>query len=1201
VELEEGDQALGMVSDEGVEAMGQMLAPYMGPVVVANMVRVTDTMDEFCKCKCGKHTSKKRKIKKCMARELRSYTMYKTKAQKVQPVDDEPSDGSVPEGNAGWKQEKWEGVQGKLQWGSEWDEYVTPRFSELIRGFRMTPERLKGILDTVQDILTPRETELFTHILYAREKALAWDFKDMGRIDDAIMPAQTIKTVPHKAWQTPNMHIPRALVPRAMDIIRERLEKGVIEEGHGAYRNPWFLVQKKDGGLRLINNARRYNAVTLRDALIPTGSEEIAEEFSVNKILTFMDLFSGYDQVALHPLSRDLTTFLTPLGLFRMCTLPMGATNSPAQFLRAVMRLLYDLIPHVCRPFMDDIGIKGPESTFDDEEALPGVRRYILLHLINIDKVLVNLELGGSTASATKTQWCKARGSFLGFICGTDGRQPDPKKVIKLLEWTDCYNITQVRGFVGLAGYYRVFIEHFAQKVEPLNRLLRKSTPWTWGEEQRHAMSLVVQELIKKPVLVNLDYTCGREIILMVDASLDGWGGVLMQIGEDGHRHPVRFFSGVWSPAERRYDATKRECRGLLSVLKAAKRYLYGAAFTVETDAVVLISWINGSLDEVPGAILLRWMSWIRNFTFDIRHVPGAKNTVADALSRKPPGPTDQKELEEGQDIDDFVDAQIYMTRLSAPEEPEDAPLDGVWSEEHQRIAKFLITGVRPAGMTDSKFKLFCRKVRRFVVRDKLLWKISRLGNAAPARVLDDPEDQAKVIRAAHHDFGHKGRDSCVYRLKARYWWKGMYVDVEKAVRACDQCQRWGNRQWEDGHGASKPSWPFFKVHIDVQYMPSDQGKTYMVEARCDLTGFVEAQGLARANAKAIYNFLVRTIFTRYGVPGLVIVDGGSENKGVVIDLCKRFGVQRTVISAYNARANGIVENGHLSLSSILAKSNGGNSKGWMNRLPFALLVDRTTIRRSHGRTPFYLVYGYEPVLPIEIDVPTWRTVDWNTVYTAEDLFEARLRMLERREADIEDARVKVTAYRQKLADQFNKRDLHRMRPENAKLSAGDLVLVYDSPKALDMSREVKLSFKWQGPYRVESVSQKNAYKLITLDGHSVEGTFTPQRLKKYFMDGTLGIWVPQGDDPLFPAERILRNVAAADHTAEDDSSGGEGDETEEEEDGNQEDERDADGILLIPGARTRAAVRTAAMEKEREERPRLVVELKRRRREEMM
>jgi hypothetical protein len=765
-----------------------------------------------------------------------------------------------------------------------------------------------------------------------------------------------------------------------------------------------------------------------------------------------------------------------------------------------------------------------------------------------------------------------------------------------------------VKGFLGLAGYYRVFVDHFATKAEPLTKLLRKSTPWTWGNEQRQAMAAIVAELIRKPCLVVLDYTCGRAIILMVDASLDGWGGVLMQVGEDGHRHPVRFFSGVWSDAEKRYDATKRECRGLLSILKSAKRYLYGAAFTVETDSSVLISWINGSMDEVPGAILMRWMSWIRNFTFEVRHIPGEKNTVADALSRKPPGRTDQEELVTRQDIDDFVDAEIYLTETApaASEEPSNAqPLEGAWTEEHQNFARFLITGQRPSGLTDSKFQTFCRRARRFVVRERALWKLSRNGNAAPARVIDDQQERDRIITAAHHDYGHKGRDSCVYRLKSRFWWKGMYTDVEKAVRECDQCQRWGTKQWEDGHGASKPSWPFFKVHIDIQHMPSDAGKKYMIEARCDLTGFVEAQGLAKASSANVADFLTRHIFCRYGVPGIMIVDGGSENKGDVADLCKRFGVNRVVISAYNARANGIVENGHLSLSAILAKTNGGQAKGWMIRLPFALLVDRTTIRKSHGRTPFSLVYGYEPVLPIEIDVPIWRTIEWNAIHAAEDLFEARLKVLERRQEDIDEARDKVTRYRQRLADQVNKRDVHRMRPVNAKIEAGDLVLLYDSAGAFDMSRHVKLAFRWQGPFRVEKVSEKNTYELITLDGYPLKGTFTPQRLKRYFQDESSRVWAPTEEDPLFPVKstvkEVLQNPARMGHSA---SGGGDDQEPDLEVDevpelGEEEEEEEEEHeVIAIPLPRSRAAARARRMEEERRRTTRVIVELGTRRRE---
>jgi hypothetical protein len=96
--------------------------------------------------------------------------------------------------------------------------------------------------------------------------------------------------------------------------------------------------------------------------------------------------------------------------------------------------LLYDLISYICRLFIDDIRIKGPDLTFNDEEVILRVRRYVLLYLINVDKVLVNLKLGGAIALVIKIQWYRTKGSFLGYLYSIDGRELDPKKVIKLVE-----------------------------------------------------------------------------------------------------------------------------------------------------------------------------------------------------------------------------------------------------------------------------------------------------------------------------------------------------------------------------------------------------------------------------------------------------------------------------------------------------------------------------------------------------------------------------------------------------------------------------------------------------------------------------------------------------------------------------------------------------------------------------------------------
>ena len=131
-------------------------------------------------------------------------------------------------------------------------------------------------------------------------------------------------------------------------------------------------------------------------------------------------------------------------------------------------------------------------------------------------------------------------------------------------------------------------------------------------------MNLLKLALTTLPALVSLDYTKGAsDIILAVDANLDGWGGVLMQLVK-GKRHPSRYESGIWSNAERNYDATKRECRGVLKALKKVRYWLYGVRFILETDANALVAQLNRSGTDLPGALVTRWIAWIQLFDFEV-------------------------------------------------------------------------------------------------------------------------------------------------------------------------------------------------------------------------------------------------------------------------------------------------------------------------------------------------------------------------------------------------------------------------------------------------------------------------------------------------------------------------------------------------------------------------------------------------------
>ena len=285
-----------------------------------------------------------------------------------------------------------------------------------------------------------------------------------------------IDTVDHEPWQAPGFPVPKALRQVVIEMLKDRLRSGILEPCQGPYRNPWFIVKKKNGKYRLINSATNINKVTIKDANLPPVPDEFSEEFAGRVIGSYLDWFSGYDQLELDKLSRDMTAIMTDLGLLRQCTVLMGATNSVAQFVRVVLRILQDLIPQVAMPFVDDIGVKGPRTRYNDEEVpeLPGVRRFVLEHIQNLDAVLADLERAGATISAEKSMFCMAGLKIVGYVCDANGRHPDSAKILKILEWERCGDLTEARAFMGICGYYRIWVESYALIAEPIYRLLQK-------------------------------------------------------------------------------------------------------------------------------------------------------------------------------------------------------------------------------------------------------------------------------------------------------------------------------------------------------------------------------------------------------------------------------------------------------------------------------------------------------------------------------------------------------------------------------------------------------------------------------------------------------------------------------------------------------------------------------------------------------
>ncbi|KAJ5131588.1 hypothetical protein N7448_005746 [Penicillium atrosanguineum] len=1030
-------------------------------------------------------------------------TLYKRKADKIQPVNSSDSDGSIPAGNPDWQNvclEKYHSKYRATDTPSEFDDLLRPRIATIARGARLTPEREESML--VGSGLLPKEKLLLRELLFKREGVLAWSWEHMSRIHEEVMPAQRIKTIPHEAWQHPGFKIPRALGPVINDMLRDRLRKGVLEPCDGPYRNPWFLVKKKSAGkYRLINAAMLINKVTKRDANMPPDADEFAEEFAGLALTSLVDLYSGYDQISLAEEDRDLTAIQTPLGLLRQTTILQGAANSVAQFQRVVSWILQPIFGTIARSFLDDVAIKGPRTRYNDEFAKPGIRKFVLEHLQNLDETLYLLELAGAAVSAEKSQFAMSGIEVVGWICDIHGRRAEENKVAKLLDWPTPLNKDELRSFVGLAVYFRILVAGFQIIMDCLYACLRKNTPFQWGAKQQAAFDTVKELLSSFPTVLPIDYAFQPlMIVVAVDASGKGWGAVLMQ-ERDGVRKPARYESGAWTETQLTYDAGKLECRAVLMALKKFRHWLYGIHFVLETDAKTLVSQLNRPATDLPGALVTRWMAWIRLFDFDVKHVSGRKNGAADGLSRRPATKKEVQQQQQEVDVDDFIDAEVSYLRASCfparatitngdeelADNPATLPLENSYSTESQDIARYLTTLRRPPEMSRSHFYYFKRKCLKFVVQDSHLFYRHKGKTEIMRRVLDKKEDQQKALHGAHTELSHKGREATYALLKLRYYWSRMFEDTVTFVRTCVECQARDPTRMHEPAVASKNLRLFDKWFIDTTRMPDENGVKSVVQGRDSVSGWVEARVLVSADSEAIQAFIHEDIICRHGYPREIVMDDGPENRSKTLKFLEDRGVKKVTISAYHPGSNGPVERAMRTLKDALSKMTGGYPTGdistpknrWRPHFHATLMADRVTVNATTGISPYYFLFGIHAVLPVELEIPTWSTLPWETVQDRSSLIAMRARQIERREKDIEEAILRMNRLKENNAGYFD--DHHRTR--DASLKKDDYVLLHDSQRSSDMTSIQKLRFRWLGPYQIESVKGNGSYSIRELDG----------------------------------------------------------------------------------------------------------------------
>nr|GEV58510.1 putative reverse transcriptase domain-containing protein [Tanacetum cinerariifolium] len=438
--------------------------------------------------------------------------------------------------------------------------------------------------------LVPVELIFMTHVSTKKEedKSEGKHLKDVPIISDfpevfledllGLPPARPVEfqidLIPEAA---PVAQAPYRLAPSKMKELSKQLQelsdKGFIRPSSSPWEAPVLFVKKKDGLFR-------------------------------------MYLRSGYHQLRVRERDIPMTAFRTRYGHYEFQVIPFGLTNAPAVFM--------DLMNRVCKPyldkfvivFIDDILIYSKDEK-EHEEHLKTI-----LELLKEEKLY---------AKFSKCEFWILKVQFLGHVIDSRGIHVDPAKIESIKDWTSPKTPTEIRQFLGLAGYYRRFIEGFSRIAKSMMKLTQKGIKFDWGEKEENAFQLIKQKLCSTPILALPEGS--KDFVVYCDASHKGLGAVLMQ-----REKVIAYASRQLKIHERNYTTHDLELRSVVFALKIWRHYLYGTKCTMFTDHKSLQPIVD---QKELNMRQQRWLELLSDYDCDIRYHPGKANVVADALSRK--------------------------------------------------------------------------------------------------------------------------------------------------------------------------------------------------------------------------------------------------------------------------------------------------------------------------------------------------------------------------------------------------------------------------------------------------------------------------------------------------------------------------------------------------------------------------------------